>query len=172
MGDAIPVKRIIAHAIAAFSLSALSGAACAATPSLLWAGAKRVAVNCLVHSGSDDMAAFEAEICDRVASLAERGATLPVQSVAAGDPAFVEPGTVILLVHASIERTATGSTIAFTLRPYRASGGEAETFFGTAPRAVRIASPAIEPPLEAVLRAAVAEILPWQQDEARAPRPL
>ena len=173
MGDAFPMNRAIAHAFAALlGVSVAAGQASAATPSLLWAGAKRVAVNCLVHSTSGDTAAFQAALCDRVRSLAERGATLPVQRVIAGDPAFIQPDTVILLVHASIERGESGTTVAFTMRPYRASGGEAETFFGTAPRTARIASPSIEPPLEAGLRAAVAELLPWQQEEARAPRPL
>ena len=173
VGDALPVKRTVSHAIAALLIvSASADAAFGATQSLLWAGAKRVAVNCLVHSSSGDTAAFETELCDRVRSLAQRGATLPVRNIAAGDPAFVQSDTVILLVHASIERAGSGSTIAFTMRPYRASGGEAEAYFGTAPRAVAIASPAIEAPLDASLRAAVAELLPWQQEEARAPRPL
>ena len=171
--------RAVARAFAALlvlSASAgspgIAGEASPSTPSLLWAGASRVAVNCLVHSSSGDTTAFQASLCERVRSLAERGAPVPVRSIEAGDPAFVEPATVILLVHASIERGSSGSTVAFTMRPYRPSGGEAETFFGTAPRSVEIASAAIEAQLEAGLRAAVAEILPWQQEEALAPRPL
>lgn len=142
-----------------------------ASPSLLWAGAKRLAVNCLVHTSTGDSARLQAKLCDRVQSLAARSAPMPVLRAEAGDPAFIQSDTVILLVHASVERKPSASTIAFTIRPYRASGGEAEAFYGTAPRAMELASASIEPALEAALSAAIAEILPWQQQSVTA-RPL
>jgi hypothetical protein len=154
------------------SVLAAASPARAATPSLLWAGARQVAVRCLVQSRSLDagLAAFEAALCRETVALARRGATLPVAGVEAGDPALVRADSVILLVHASLERDGRGMMLAFTIRPHRPSGGDSEVYFGTAPRAVQLASTAIGPAVTAALRAALAELLPWQP--APAARPL
>jgi hypothetical protein len=139
----------------------------------LWTGAKRVAVNCLVQSlTAAETANLEKDLCEEVRSLAARHAPVPVVRVEQGDPALIRPDTVTLLVHASIERTANGRTLAFTIRPYRPSGGDAEVFFGTAPQAVELGSGAISPALKASLGAAVADILPWQQEARIVARPL
>ena len=168
----MPVGRGLTQRLAALvALAACAGAAGATTPSLLWNGAKRVGVNCLVQSGTaGDTAALEAALCDRVRSLATRKSPIPVQVVQPGDRAFVEADTVLLLVHASVERTAGGRTFAFTIRPHRPSGGDAEVFFGTAPRAVAAAAVGIGPAVEAGLDAALAEVLPWQHRPE--PRPI
>jgi hypothetical protein len=145
----------------------------ASTPSLLWTGAKRIAVNCLVQSGSTaDAPQFEADLCGQVRRLAEQDAPVPVVQVENGDPHMVQPDTVVLLVHGSIERSGKGRTVAFTIRPYRPSGGEAEIYFGTAPQAVTLATARMDAVLQDRLRAAVADILPWQQEARLTARPL
>jgi hypothetical protein len=161
--------RYLAHrhgllaAIFAAGLS-LSTSAPASTPSLLWSGAKQVSVHCLAQSKTvPDAAAFEKALCGRVRALAGRGARLPVKQIELGDPEFVSPGTIVLLVHASVERAANGRTIAFTIRPYSAARTD-EIYFGTAPRVVTTrAAPAADGQLDGALRAALAEVLPWQQ---------
>jgi hypothetical protein len=159
-------------AITIVSVLAAALPARAATPSLLWAGARQVAVRCLVQSRSLDagLAAFEAALCRETVALAGRGATLPVAMAEAGDPVFVRGDSVVLLVHASLERDGKGRMLAFTIRPHRPSGGDSEVYFGTAPRAVPLAAAAVGPAVTAALRAALAELLPWQA--APAARPL
>lgn len=144
----------------------------AATPSLLWTKARQVAVRCLVHSSTTrDAAALEAALCARVRELAGRGAPYPVKQVGAGDPALIAPGTVTLLVHASIERTPRGRTVAFTLRPSRVlEGGDIP--FGTSPRIVEMASASPTPALSLALAESLEEILPWQRPSGLVARPL
>lgn len=144
----------------------------ATTQSLLWTDARQVAVRCLVQSNSTgDAAAVEAGLCERVRDLASRSSPYPVERAEAGDPALIAPGTVTLLVHASVERSAGGRTIAFTLRPYRATQG-GDTPFGTAPRSVEVRSGAPIPAIDSALAEALAEILPWQRPSGLAARPL
>lgn len=147
--------------------SAFGASAAATTPSLLWIDAKQLAVSCLVQSyTTNDAAAFEAQLCGRVRSLAGRGAPFNVRQVQPGDRAFISPDTVVLLVHASVERSPRGRTVAFAIRPYRPSGGEAEVYFGAAPRAVAVPSGTLSPALDSGLRAALSELLPWQQQSS------
>ena len=147
--------------------------AAASTPSLLWANARRVAVSCLVQSRTiHDAAALKGAVCARVRGLAGRDAPFAVKQVEPGDPALVAADTVTLLVHASIEKTPRGRTVAFTIRPYRASSGEAEILFGTAPRMVELPSRTATAALDAALGEALAEILPWQQPSGLVARPL
>lgn len=164
----------IARACAALALLAACGAqpATATTPSLLWADARQVAVLCLVQSNStNDAAALEARLCGRVRDLAGRAAPYPVKRVSPGDPALIAPGTVTLLVHASIERAPGGRMIAFTLRPHRASEG-GDVPFGTAPRALQAPSASLTPAFNSALAEALAEILPWQRPSGLVARPL
>lgn len=151
----------------------LAASAPASTPSLLWTGARQVSVHCLAQSGTvPDAMAFEDALCRRVLVLAGRGARLPVKRIQLGDPAFVAPGTVVLLVHASIERAADGRTVAFTIRPYSAAQAD-QAYFGTAPRVVTTrGAPAADRSLDTALRAALAEVLPWQQGAGPGRRPL
>lgn len=168
------------RACAALALLAACGAgplatapAEASTPSLLWSDARQVGVNCLVQSQTTrDTAALQNALCARVRGLATRGAPFPVRQVEAGDPALIATDTVTLLVHASIERTARGRTVAFTIRPHRVSGGEADILFGTSPRVVETSAAAPIPGLDAALREALAEILPWQRPSGLIARPL
>ena len=168
--------------VAAASLSALGAAILApasgasAMPSLVWSGAKQLGISCLAQSStSGNPAVFEAALCGQVTLLASQRASMPVKQVRPGDPLFVSPDAVILLVHASIERSTGGQTVAFTIRPYRASGGEAEVFFGTAPRVVAIGDGTDADStqrLESSLRSALAEILPWQEPSGPVARPI
>lgn len=168
------------RACAALALLAACGAgplaaapAEASTPSLLWSEARQLAVNCLVQSQTTrDAAALQKALCARVRGLAARGAPFPVRQVAPGDPALIATDTVTLLVHASVERTPRGRTIAFTIRPYRASGGEADIPFGTSPRVVDTTSASPVPALDSALSEALAEILPWQRPSGPIARPL
>lgn len=145
----------------------------ASTPSLLWADARRVTVNCLVQSHTvRDAQAFETALCARVRGLAGRAAPFPVTQVHAGDPALIAADTVTLLVHASVERTPRGRVVAFTIRPHRASGGETDALYGTAPRAVEMASGAPSAVLDKSLGEALAELLPWQRPSGLVARPL
>ena len=147
--------------------------ASASTPSLLWADARRVAVNCLVQSQSvRDGAAFEKVLCARVRGLAGRDAPFPVTQVHPGDPALVAADTVTLLVHASVERTKRGRTVAFTIRPYRSSEAGSGILYGTTPRVVEMASAELNAPLDTALGEALAELLPWQRPAGLVGRPL
>jgi hypothetical protein len=144
----------------------------AATPSLLWTDARQVAVRCLVQSNStSDAAAVETSLCARVRDLASRASPYPVMRAEAGDPALVSPGTVTLLVHASVERAGGGRLVAFTLRPYRATEG-GDIPFGTAPRAIQLRSASLTPAVDTALGEALAEILPWQRPSGLVARPL
>lgn len=145
---------------AAFALSCASSAS-ATTPSLLWANAKRVAVSCLVQSRLGvNASSFEDVLCERVLAAARETSSLPVDRARMGDPAFVASDTVMLLVHASVARASQGKTVAFTIRPYRPSGGEAEVYFGAAPRALEMKTLAASKALDIEVHAALSEILP------------
>jgi hypothetical protein len=154
------------------AVPATSAGAEAWTPSLLWTGARQVAVRCLVQSNTTrDAQVLEDTLCARVRDLAGRGAPYPVKQVTAGDPALIASGTVTLLVHASLERTPQGRTVAFTIRPYRASEG-GDIPFGTPPRAIEIRSASVPPALDSALAEALTEILPWQRPSGLVARPL
>lgn len=166
----------IARGCAAFFLLAACAlapaTAAATTPSLLWAEARQVAVLCLVQSiGTSDAAAVETSLCARARDLASRAAPYPVKRVPVGDPTLIDPDTVTLLVHASIERAPGGRMIVFTLRPSRPSEG-GDVRFGTAPRAVQLGSGSLTPAVDSALAGALAEILPWQRPSGLVGRPL
>jgi hypothetical protein len=142
----------------------------AATQPLIWQQAGSIRILCLVAppaAGSDVRAThddLQNELCDKVRALAADGAPVPVSRVGFGDPAVLEPGTVTLLVHASVQSDGGQRLVAFQIRPFRAGGDHNAILFGAAPRAVRI--PASGPggdKLEAALAAALAETLPWRQ---------
>jgi hypothetical protein len=144
----------------------------ASTLSLLWTDARQVAVRCLVQSATTrDAAALEEALCGRVGEIAGRGAPYAVKPATPGDPALIATGTVTLLVHASVESSPSGRTVAFTIRPYRATEG-GDVPFGTPPRAIEIRSGAMTPALESALAEALAEILPWQRPPGLVSRPL
>jgi hypothetical protein len=160
--------------VAVAAAAALSLApAFASTPSLVWAGAKQLAVICLVQSSTlTETVQFERELCRRVEALARRSAPIPVRQAQPGDHAVMIGDAATLLVHASVERNSQGRTVAFTIRPYRASGGETDILFGTTPRAIEIPRSGINPALDAGLSRALAEVLPWQAPAGLRTRPI
>ncbi|HYJ83871.1 MAG TPA: hypothetical protein VEW26_13640 [Allosphingosinicella sp.] len=137
----------------------------ASTPVLAWQQAGSVRILCLAGPKTrSDADKLEEEICDTVRALAADGAPVPVSRVGFGDPAVLEPGTVTLLVHASVQNDGGQRLVALDVRPFRPGGDHNAILFGAAPRAVRI--PGSGPggdKLEAALAAALAETLPWRQ---------
>lgn len=141
------------------------GPAQAATPQLTWQQAGSVRILCLVGPKTRaDADKLQEEICDTVRELAAKGAPVPVSRLGFGDPAVLEPGTVTLLVHASVQNDGDQRLVALDVRPFRPGGDRNAILFGAAPRAVRIpgSGPGGET-LQAALAAALAETLPWRQ---------
>lgn len=170
MGDVSPVipDRVAGVLAAALSLGA---PASASTPSLMWQDASAIRVHCLVHtetgSGVSD---FQRQLCDRVTKLVARWAPVPVSAIGFGDPAILAPGTVALLVHASLQPAVAdrSALLIFSIRPMRASAGQSEILFGAAPRAVPAGD---QQQIDRALDAALDEILPWRRMPT-APRPI
>lgn len=144
--------------------------ALASTPTLAWAGAKRVNVLCNVVGGPGiDHLALTRQLCRDVTRLAGKGAPIPVQAIAIGDPAVLSSDAVTILVHASVSSHGRERLLAFNIRPYRTSTEQASVLFGAAPRVAPITgSGSASAALEAALKAALSETLPWQ---ARRPGP-
>jgi hypothetical protein len=141
----------------------------ASTQPLMWQQASGIRILCLVappaggdvRVNHDDL---QAEMCDLVSRLAADGAPVPVSKIGFGDPALLEPGTVALLVHASVQKDGDARLVALDVRPFRAGGDHNAILFGAAPRAVRLpASGRGGDKLEAALAAALAETLPWRR---------
>ena len=137
----------------------------AATPVLAWHQASVVRTLCLVGPKTrPDADKLEEEICETVRTLAAERAPVPVSRVGFGDPAVLEPGTVTLLVHASVQSDGDERLVALDVRPFRPGGDHNAILFGAAPRAVRIpGSGRGGDKLEAAIAAALAETLPWRQ---------
>lgn len=93
---------------------------------------------------------------------------MPVRATGPGDPALLAPDTMTLLVHASVQRSAAGDLLALAIRPFRNSGEPNGLLFAAAPRAVLLAD---EAALDAALRGALSETLPWLARSA-GPRPI
>ena len=137
----------------------------ASTPPLILQQAGTVRVLCVVGPANrSDARPLEEELCDTVRALAADGAPVPVSRVGFGDPVVLEPGTVTLLVHASVQSDGDQRLLALNVRPFRPGGDHNAILFGAAPRAVRL--PGSGPggkKLEAAVAAALAETLPWRQ---------
>ncbi len=137
------------------------------TPPLIWHQAGAIRVLCLVSATTrrDEIDRLQEELCTIVRSLASDGAPVPVTKVGFGDPAVLEPGTVTLLVHASLQPDGDERLVVLDVRPFRPGGDHNVLLFGPAPRAVRIPrTGAGGTKLEVAIAAALAEILPWRQD--------
>ncbi|MEA1014822.1 hypothetical protein [Sphingosinicella sp. LY1275] len=153
--------------LAAMAAGALmvSTPAAATTPLLLWNDVSRIAVHCLVVPDPAMAAtrALQSALCDRVRTLAARGAPAPVVVVGFADPALIAPGTAVILVHASVEPAGRdGRLLAFSIRPFRVSAEQTSTLFGAAPRAAKIpVSGVASAALDKALGAALSETLPW-----------
>jgi hypothetical protein len=160
-----------AAAVAAATL--FSAPAQSSTPILFWEGASAVRVQCLVGPGHEPGARkLQQTLCDRVVKLAAQGTRLPVSAIAQGDPQLIAPGTVALLVHGFIEQEGGKRLLAFSIRPFRNSAGDAGILFGAPPRAASLTqTDQFTPALEAALKTALADTLPWQSRPSE-PRPL
>ena len=167
------MRRCCQSAGGAVAVALLAAPASSSTPTLLWQDANAVRVQCLVGPGEDPASRNLQEImCDRVVRFAARGTRLPVSTVASGDPAMIAPGTVALLVHGFVEREGSKRLLAFSIRPFRYSAGDAGLLFGSPPRAASLtAAGQPTPALDAAIRTALAETLPWQS-RPQGPRPL
>lgn len=143
-----------------------------ATPTLMWSDVRQVAVHCLVQPISAAHRNLQKNLCERVRALVAQGSPVPVKLIGIGDRAMAAPGVVTLLVHASLQPAGRNGLVAFSMRPHRASTAGTSVLFGSAPRAALTpASGALAPLLEAQLRAATAEIVPWLARPA-GPRPI
>ncbi len=143
------------------------------TPPLLWNDAKTLGIQCLVQRGPlRNDSDLGTALCARAARLAARGSPVPVKLIPLGDPALLAPGTVAMLIHASIETVYGRGAIAFSIRPFRAAADQSAVLFAAAPRIVPspgAALPGAE--LDSALAGALAELLPWQARPAGA-RPI
>lgn len=159
-----PLKFVWVTLIAGLTMVTLPGASAAATPTLMWSGAKRVNILCNVAGGPGiDHVALTEQLCGEVKQLASRRAPLPVQIISFGDPAVLASDAVTLLVHASISRDSHNRLFAFSIRPYRVSDTQASVLFGAVPRAVALRGPRLSgASLAAALDAALSETLPWR----------
>jgi hypothetical protein len=141
----------------------------ASTPQLVWQQAAAVRVLCLVAPSTrldevEKTDKLQEELCGIVRTLAAEGSPVPVSRVAFGDPAVLEPGTVTLLVHASLQMDGDQRLVALNVRPFRPGGDHNAILFGATPRAVRLPrTGAGGNKLEAAVAAALAETLPWRQ---------
>ena len=161
-----------AAAMAATAAFACSQPVSASTPSLTWQGVDRVGVQCVVNSADHGVSGLQTTLCERVRALAAEDAPVAVRVTPPGDPAVLRPGTVTLLVHGGVHAAPGGRALAFTIRPFRATPEDA-VLFGTTPRVALLPAAGVAgPALDAALRAALSETLPWSASEANAPRPL
>ena len=163
---------LVSIAGAAGFLAAGLGSASASTPSLFWEGANRLAIVCDVSPSAEAASiALAAEMCGAVQRIAKGDAPIPVQIMSVGDPVLIAPGTVILLVHGSIEPAPGGRLLTYVIRPHRVSTPN-EILFGAAPRAVMIGHSRVNhQALSAALESTLAEVLPWRFRPGQ-PRPL
>ena len=155
-------RGLSARACAAFALLFLTAPAQASTPAPIWRDVARVNILCLVRtSGGVDRGRLNDRICESARDMAAIGSPAPVAIIAPGDPAVLAPDSVTLLVHASAQG-GPHRLLAFSIRPFRNSAGESQMLFAAAPRAVPLDdSRAGHSKLEAALRAALSETLPW-----------
>lgn len=154
-------RGLSARVCAAFALLSLTAPALASTPAPIWRDVARVNILCLVRTaGGLDQGALNDRICTSARDMAANGSPAPVRIIVPGDPAVLAPDSVTLLVHAS--QDGARRLLAFSIRPFRNSGGESQMLFAAAPRAVPLDdSRAGRSELEAALRAALSETLPW-----------
>ena len=145
----------------------------AATPAQIWSGVSRIGVQCLAAPGTaSGIRELQSAICERVRELAARGAPAPVSVIQLGDPAILAPGTVTLLVHASVQPAGRNRLVAVAIRPFRVSADQNAVLFGAAPRAALVpASGTVAPALDTALRDALAETTPWLAKPSR-PQPV
>ena len=132
-------------------------------PPLAWEGVREVRILCLVSGGDPNRLQLQDELCERVRALAKIGAPAPVYPIGFGDPAILNRDAATLLVHANVQGKGR-PLLVVSIRPFRDVDSGRAIFFGSAPRAVPMpAAGALPDDLDEMLRAALAEVLPWGQ---------
>lgn len=150
-----------------FALIAGSAIAAAAMPPQGWRDAERLVVLCSVDAGNElGHAEIARSLCDRIVDIAGPSAPVPIEIAQYGSKSLVAPGSVALLVHASVSPAADvvvgarGRLLSWTMRTRR-QDEDAPTWFGAAPRVASYGDDAQAPALEAGLRASLGDVLPW-----------
>jgi hypothetical protein len=158
------LSRIVLALAAGAGASAMTVPAAAETPPLIFQNLAGVRVLCQLEPHElPDRHRLQDELCDRVTALAAEDAPLPVSRIGVGDPAVLAPDTLTLLVHASVQEDRDGRLLVLDIRPFRAAREQSAVLFGAAPRALRIpASGGLGPAIDAALRDALADTLPWR----------
>lgn len=158
-------KFVRALPLACLATVTLPAAATAATPTLMWSGAKRVNVMCNVAGGPGiDHVALTSQLCREVEQDASKGSPFPIRTIMLGDPALLGADAVTLLVHGSIVEHGGARMLAFNIRPYRLSSEQSQTLFGSPPRAAFLPRGRLSgASFTAAIDAALSEVLPWRQ---------
>lgn len=153
----------LATLLASLGATALPGPAGSTTPTLMWAGAKRVNIMCNVAGGPGiDHLSLARQLCRDVKHQASKGSPLPVETIVLGDPAVLSGDSVTLLVHASVTHRQGDRLIALSVRAHRTSSAGAELLFGAPPRAALLSSSGTGgPELNSVIAEVLSESLPW-----------
>jgi hypothetical protein len=143
----------------------VTSSAQASTPTLTWNGVATLQILCLVEPATaPTRAALQQQMCDEVRRQAASGATIPVKTLAFGDPALIEPGSATLLVHGNLQKLNGQDLLVVHIRLFRPARLEAETFFTAPPRAIPLSAGAtFDRALRDALGASLARILPWRQ---------
>ena len=144
------------------SLMAVSTSS-ATTPDLGWRGVERVAILTELVSNQADTSLTSRSLCSQIATIAQRGAPVPVSCIQIDEPAIESAKTALLIVHASVTQPETFPQLLFTIRRNRSAGLEpSPIYFGAAPRAAPLDGSATgKAAVEEALRASLSEILPW-----------
>lgn len=150
-----------------FALIALASVAAAAMPPRGWRDAERLVVLCSVDAGNElGHAEIARGLCDRIVRIAGPDAPVPIEIAEFGGKSLIAPGSVALLVHASVSPAADavpgarGRLLSWTMRT-RGSDQGAPTWFGAAPRVASFGDDLDTSAIDAGLRASLGDVLPW-----------
>lgn len=157
------LKRWLVRALPALAACALPAVAAATTPALIWRGAARINVQCLVQPTIAANADLQRRMCEHVRRRAAAGSPVPVDVVTLGDPKVLDSDSVTLLVHASVQPFGSQRLLTFSVRPFRLSAEQDAVLFAAAPRAAALAAAGEwSGALAMALDNALAETLPWR----------
>jgi hypothetical protein len=141
----------------------------AETPDRSWMGVKRLAVLADLRMADPADEQLKDDFCAIVKRVAERGAPMPVECVAAGTVPTPGGDTVVLVAQAAVQSPAPSQRLlVFTVRKDRHAGLDpAPAYLGAAPRAVPLTNTAADRSvLEEALAASLSEVLPWLRPQA------
>lgn len=132
-------------------------------PPALWQDVRQIGVACLVETPTGvDTGALHDRICTVAQRVAGRGAPVVPLVFTTGDARMLRPGTVTLLVHASVNATPIGEVLALSTRPYRNLADVPGTLFAAAPVALPLdRARGDDRALSDAIGRAFARTLPW-----------